>query len=218
MLVLEWKERAFIEKVNSRCFCWFPEVILVDKNGPPIWRLHTKLYKVAWNVSSNNSESVGDKDLRLGQIVYILVFYNILLSWLLPLDGFQFFFAWQWKRSIVLAVLPWILEVNASKEEKRACPFSSSTPRRKKTTKSFCKVWASKLAESDKGSRYNQEKWLKDDKASEKPIESTAKSSFTSFLTSGALFRPRSGQASDKFATGPAPYKNRTKDFFESLL
>ena len=54
--------------------------------------------------------------------------------------------------SIVLTVRPWILEVNASKEEKRACPFSSSTPRRKKTTKSFCKVWASKLAESDKGS------------------------------------------------------------------
>ena len=28
------------------------------------------------------------------------------------------------------------------------------------------------------------------------------------------LFTPRSGQASEKFATGPAPYKNRTKDFF----
>ena len=62
----------------------------------------------------------------------------------------------------MLTVFPWILEVNASKEEKRACPFSSSTPRRKKTTKSFCKVWVSKLAESDKGSYYNQEKWLKD--------------------------------------------------------
>ena len=33
------------------------------------------------------------KDLRLGQIVYILVlFYNISFSWLLPLDGFQFIF------------------------------------------------------------------------------------------------------------------------------
>ena len=66
---------------------------------------------------------------------------------------------WQksWSTSIVLTVLPWILEVNASKEEKRACPFSSSTPRRKKTTKSFCKVSASKLAEDDKGSYYNQE-------------------------------------------------------------
>ena len=71
-------------------------------------------------------------------------------------------------------------------------------------------MWASKLAESDKGSYYNQEKWLKDDKASEKTIKTTAKSSFTSFM--------RSGQASDKFATGPAPYENRTKDFFESLL
>ena len=81
MLVLEWKERAFIEKVNSRCFCWFPAAILVDQNGPQIWRLHTKLYKVAWNVSANNSETVGHKDLRL-----ILVFYNISFSWLLPLD------------------------------------------------------------------------------------------------------------------------------------
>ena len=77
MLVLEWKERAFTEKVKSRCFCWFPAAILVHQNGTPIWRLHTKLYKGAWNVSANNSETVGHKDLRLGQIVYILVFYNI---------------------------------------------------------------------------------------------------------------------------------------------
>ena len=53
----------------------------------------TKLYKVAWNVSANKSETVGHKDLRLGQIVYILVFYNISLSWFLPLDGFQFMFS-----------------------------------------------------------------------------------------------------------------------------
>ena len=93
MLVLEWKERAFIEKVNSRCFSWFPAVILVDQKGPPIWRLHTKLYKGAWNVLANNSKTVGHKDLRLGKIVYILVFYNISFSWLLPLDGFQFIFS-----------------------------------------------------------------------------------------------------------------------------
>ena len=60
------------------------------------------------------------------------------------------------------------MEVNASKEEKTACPLSSLTPRRKKMKKSFCKVWASKLAESNKGSYYNQEKCLKDEKASEK--------------------------------------------------
>ena len=40
----------------------------------------------------NNSETVGHKDLRLGQIVYILVFYNSSFSWLLSLDGFQFIF------------------------------------------------------------------------------------------------------------------------------
>ena len=32
------------------------------------------------------------KDLRLGQILYILVFYNISFSCLLPLEGFQFNF------------------------------------------------------------------------------------------------------------------------------
>ena len=51
-----------------------------------IWRLLTKRYKGAWNVSANNSETVGHKDLRPGQIVYILVFYNILFSLLLPLS------------------------------------------------------------------------------------------------------------------------------------
>ena len=35
---------------------------------------------------------MGHKDLRLGQIVYILVFYKISFSWLLPLEGFQFIF------------------------------------------------------------------------------------------------------------------------------
>ena len=47
MLVLEGKERAFTENVNSRCFCLFPAALLVDQNGTPIWHLHTKLYKGA---------------------------------------------------------------------------------------------------------------------------------------------------------------------------
>ena len=103
------------------------------------------------------------------------------------------------------------------KKKKRACPFSSSTPRRKKTTKSFWKVWASKLA--DKGFYYNQEKWLKDDKASEKPIETTVKLSFMSFLASGASFL---GCEAAKRATNSRLVlrhkKNWTKEFFESLL
>ena len=35
---------------------------------------------------------MGNKNLRLGQIVYVLVFYSISFSWLLPVDGFQFIF------------------------------------------------------------------------------------------------------------------------------
>ena len=45
MLVLEWKERAFIEKMNSRCFCWFPAAILVHQNGIAIWTNITSAYK-----------------------------------------------------------------------------------------------------------------------------------------------------------------------------
>ena len=93
MLALEWKERVFIEKVNStRCFCWFAVVIFVYQNCTQIWRLHTKFYNGAWNVSANNSETVGRIDHRLGHIVYIPVFCNISFSWLLPLDGFQYIF------------------------------------------------------------------------------------------------------------------------------
>ena len=76
-------------------------------------------------------------------------------------------------------------------------------------------MWAAKLAESDKGFYYNQEKWLKDDRASEKPSETTVKLSFSE---QSEPFRLQSGQASDKFAIGPTPYKNRMKGFFESLL
>ena len=35
---------------------------------------------------------MGNKDLRLEQILYTLVFKNISFSWSLPLDGFQFNF------------------------------------------------------------------------------------------------------------------------------
>ena len=87
--------------------------------------------------------------------------------------------------------------MNASKEEKRACSFSSSTPRRKKTTKSFCRqrvgfeISRERQGLLCKGSYYNQEKWLKDDKAPEKPIETTAESSFTSSLANGESFLGR---------------------------
>ena len=92
--------------------------------------------------------------------------------------------------------------------------------KRRRQNRFAAKKWASKLAESNKGSYYNQEKWLKDDKAPEKPIETTVELSFTSSLASerSKLFRSRSSQASDEVTRGPAPYKNRMKFCFESLL
>ena len=78
MLALEWKERALNYKKR-----WFPAAILVVQNCPPIWCLHTNLYKGAWKVSASNSaKTVGHKNLTLPHFFYILVFYEsfILLS------------------------------------------------------------------------------------------------------------------------------------------
>ena len=63
--------------------------------------------------------------------------------------------------------------------------------KRRRQNRFTAKEWASKLAESDKSSYYNQEKWLKDDKAPEKPIETTAESSLTCSLARGASFLGR---------------------------
>ena len=81
------KRKSFYRKTELQMF-----LLISGGHIRPIWRLHTKLYKGTWNVLANNSETVGHKDLRLGQIVYILVFYNISFSWLLPLKVFQFKF------------------------------------------------------------------------------------------------------------------------------
>ena len=64
------KRKSFYRKSDLQMF------LLISTQ---IWRLHTKLYNGAWNVSANNSESVDHMDLRLGQIVDISVFYTGLL-------------------------------------------------------------------------------------------------------------------------------------------
>ena len=48
------------------------------------------------------------------------------------------------------------------KKKKRSCFFSSATARCKKPKDSFSSDWAEKLAESDKGSYFDQEQWLKE--------------------------------------------------------
>ena len=68
---------------------------------------------------------MGYKDLKLGQIVYILVFYNISFSWLLALDGLQFIFLLrdienearpglfrEWLKTMVSKILAWPSQIN----------------------------------------------------------------------------------------------------------
>ena len=74
----------------------------VPKGGAPTWRLHTNLYKVASDASTNNSETMYCADLRFGQVIYKFVSYNIPSFWLISLNGFHFMFLLRdkWKRSI----------------------------------------------------------------------------------------------------------------------
>ena len=47
-------------------------------------------------------------------------------------------------------------------KKKGSCLFSSATARRKKPKDSFSSDWAEELAESDKGSYFDHEQWLKE--------------------------------------------------------
>ena len=84
IVALEWKERALIEKVNSRYFLWFLAVMLaVHQYGVSI-QSSTKVCRTLQQMT----QKVWSTNMRLGQIGYILVFYIISFSWLLPLDSF----------------------------------------------------------------------------------------------------------------------------------
>ena len=128
---------------------------------------------------------------------------------------------WQksWFTSIVLTVFPWILKVNASKEEKRARLFSFSTPQ-KKTTKSFCRQRVGfEISRERQGLLLQSRKMAKRWQSSWKTHWNYRGIEFHEFVSERSeLFRPRNSQARDEVARGPAPYKNRTKYCFESLL
>ena len=59
------KRKSFYRKSELQMFFYlFPEAILVHQNGTPIWRLHAyEALQRCGNVSANNSERVGHKDL-----------------------------------------------------------------------------------------------------------------------------------------------------------
>ena len=125
---------------------------------------------------------------------------------------------WQksWFTSIVLTVFPGVWKWMPPKKKKELVRFSSSTPRQKKTTESFCRQRVGfeinrerqgLLLQPRKMAKRRQSHW------NYGGIE------FHEFVSEQSeLFWPRSSQARDEVTRGPAPYKNRTKYCFESLL
>ena len=59
------KTKIFCRKSELQMFLLISGGHTGHQFGTPIWRVHRKLYKGAWNVSANNSETVNHKDLRL---------------------------------------------------------------------------------------------------------------------------------------------------------
>ena len=125
-----------------------------------------------------------------------------------------------WLTSIVLTVFSWSLKVNASKEEKRACPFPSLTPRQKKTTKSFCRQRVGfEISRERQGLLLQFRTMAKRWQSSWKTDWNYCGIEFHEFVsTKSEHFRPQSSQVRDVVMRGPAPYKNRMKYCFKSLL
>ena len=74
MYLISWtKSKRFHLKVNSSCSCWFLAAVLVHNGGALTRRLHIKLFKVAWNSSTNNSKTMYRTDLRIGEVIYEFV-------------------------------------------------------------------------------------------------------------------------------------------------
>ena len=125
-----------------------------------------------------------------------------------------------WSTSMCSLVFPGFWKWMPVKKKKRACPFSSSTPRRKKTTKSFCRQRVGfEISRERQGLLLQSRKMAKRWQSFWKTHWNYRGIEFHEFFSKRSeLFMPRKGQASDQVARGPAPYKNRTMDFFEIVL
>ena len=75
-------------KLNDRRFSYFTAAtlamlaILSPLRRAPSWRLHKKLHKYGWNTIPNNAQMNDCPCLNLGEVVYILIIFHILLSFL----------------------------------------------------------------------------------------------------------------------------------------
>ena len=121
--------------------------------------------------------------------------------------------------SMCSLVFPWILEVNACKEEKKSLSVFVLDSKTKEDDKIVLRRVGFEISRERQGfqlqSRKMAERWQSFWKThwNYRGIE------IHEFFSEGSeLFRPRKGQASDEVATVLAPYKNRTMDFFGNLL
>ena len=78
LLVRSGKITAFVAILDTRCLHYFPAAIRIVK----IWCPHTEPYSLLLDIVANNSSAGNRTYLRLGQVVYLSVFYNIANSWL----------------------------------------------------------------------------------------------------------------------------------------
>jgi len=52
----------------------------LETGGPPTWRLHTRLYNFARNISANSSTLEQRTPLKLGELPSLFIVYNITIS------------------------------------------------------------------------------------------------------------------------------------------
>ena len=110
-----------LQKWITDVFGWFADAILVYHWGTRMWHLHTKHHKIAWNVSVNNLRMVYHTDVRIGEVVYVLVFYNISFSW--TVSNLFFFMSAKWHDSEndLLSVQMYMLVLNIGCEIQNFC-------------------------------------------------------------------------------------------------
>ena len=69
-----------IAKVCLRCLHFLPAAILENPGGPPTWRLLTKLYNFARNISENISTFGQRIHLKLGELTSLFIVLSITIS------------------------------------------------------------------------------------------------------------------------------------------
>ena len=97
---------------------------------------------------------------------------------------------WQksWSTSIVLTVFPWMLEVNASKEDNKSLSVFVHDSKTKEDDKIVLQRVGFEISRERQRLLLQSRKMAKGWQSSWKTIETTAESSLTSFLASGASF------------------------------